>query len=367
MADRTEISEERRTTSWSSDPITRWLLLVGALVFLMVLVGGFVRLSRAGLSIVEWNVILGVFPPIGEAAWQEAFEAYQATPEYELVNDGMSLDEFKWIFYLEWAHRLIARFAGLLVVVPLVWFIVRGVLTWRESIRYWAIAPLFAAQGVMGWVMVSSGLRDRPAVSDTRLTIHLMAALLLLGIVLWMALDRIQRDVQPGGWEAAARATRIVAWSLLVAVIVQIAWGGLVAGMKAGYLSNTWPLMFGQWIPSGWLTVADSWYLSLIEPLGAHFIHRWFAFVVAAFVVALFVLASRNRAQGGLFGISAIVLAITSVQIGLGIFVVLFGVPKWIALAHQGVGVALFCATLVALHRSEPKAAIVEADVPSRV
>ncbi|RLE16538.1 MAG: hypothetical protein DRJ50_14910, partial [Actinobacteria bacterium] len=143
------------------DPVTRWLFMVAALVIAMVTVGGYVRLSRAGLSIVEWDVVTGVIPPIGDDAWERSFAGYQQTPEYQIINRGMSLADYQRIFYIEWAHRLIARIAGLLVILPLLWFLWKGLLSWRSSFRYWVIAVLFVAQGVLGWVMVSSGLRDR--------------------------------------------------------------------------------------------------------------------------------------------------------------------------------------------------------------
>lgn len=333
------------------DPITAWLLLVGTLVFIMILVGGFVRLSRAGLSIVEWDVVTGVLPPIGTDAWQESFAQYQLTPEYRLVNQDMTLSQYQWIFYLEWSHRLIARLAGLLVVFPLVWFMVRGMVGWRESLRYWGIAALFAVQGLIGWIMVSSGLEDYPSVSDVRLTIHLLTALALLGIVIWMALNRLQRDEAIPRIAAVGRSVRILSWAVFITVMLQIAYGGLVAGLKAGYLSDTWPLMFGQWIPSGWLSVADTWWLSMIEPLGAHFIHRWFAFVVAGVSIALVIAVARQPRDRGLDRPTAWLAAAIGAQIALGITVVLLGVPKWFALAHQGLGVIVFCISLVIVHQ----------------
>lgn len=349
------------------DPITAWLLLVGTLVVIMILVGGFVRLSRAGLSIVEWDVVTGIVPPIGADAWEESFAQYQQTPEYQLVNEGMTLSEYQWIFYLEWAHRLLGRIAGMIVVLPLIWFMIRGRLGMRESLRYWGIAALFGLQGAIGWIMVSSGLQDTPAVSDVRLTIHLLTALLLLGIVQWMAMNRLERDGAIAKIAAVPRSIRVLSWTVLVTVVVQIAWGGLVAGLKAGYLSNTWPLMFGQWIPSGWLTVADTWWLSMIEPLGAHFIHRWFAFVVAAATFALAVIVMRQPRDHALDRSTAWLSVAVIAQIALGVSVVLLGVPKWFALAHQGLGVAVFCLSLVVAHQAHTSTTEVSAPAQSQV
>ncbi len=332
------------------DPITRWLLMVAGLIVVMVVVGGFVRLSRAGLSIVEWDVVTGVVPPIGETAWQDSFADYQKTPEYLLINEGMTLGEYKRIFYYEWAHRLIGRIAGLLVVAPLLWFMWKRRLTLRESIRYWIVAALFGIQGAIGWIMVASGLRDRPVVSHFRLTIHLLAAVLLLGMVMWMALDRIRSGREAHDEPEVSPRARILTWVLMSALLLQLAYGGLVAGLKAGYLSNTWPFMFGRLIPGDLLSRYEPWWRNLYESLGSHWIHRWLAFVVAAIAVAVVVHLRRTGAarQAG-----AWLLAVVGVQIALGVIVVLLGVPKWFALAHQGVGIVMFCVLLLIAHDAE--------------
>lgn len=336
------------------DPITRWLLMVAALVILLVVVGGFVRLSRAGLSIVEWDVVTGVFPPIGEEAWQQSFAEYQQTPEFRLINSEMNLGDYQRIFYYEWGHRLIARFAGLFVVIPLVWFMWKRGLGLRESLRYWAIAALFGLQGAIGWIMVSSGLRDRPAVSHFRLTIHLLAALLLLAIVGWMALSRIRSHRDPDDPASPlTRTGRVLSWVLLATVVLQIAYGGLVAGLKAGFMSRTWPLMYDRLIPSNLLTRYEPWWRNLIEPIGSHWVHRWLAFVVAGVGLALIVTALRGRARKRTLRAALLSLAVAlTTQVVLGIYVVLLAVPKWLALAHQGVGVIVFCVALVLAHES---------------
>jgi cytochrome c oxidase assembly protein subunit 15 len=328
--------------------------MVAALVILMVVVGGYVRLSRAGLSIVEWDVVTGVVPPIGDAAWQQSFADYQQTPEYQLMNRGMSLGDYQRIFYIEWAHRLIARIVGLLVVLPLLWFLWKGRLEVKQSLGYWAIAILFGLQGAMGWVMVSSGLRDRPVVSHFRLTIHLIAALALLGLVLWMALDRIQmaRPIDRRTSSTLRNTSRYLAWALLGSVVIQMAYGGLVAGSRAGYVSNTWPLMFGRIIPYNLLTTREPWIINLFEPLGSLWIHRWLAFVVAIIAVAAFVAVRRDNEAGNVLRAATWwMLVVVTSQIALGVTVVLLGVPKWFALAHQGLGVALFCVSVVITHQ----------------
>ncbi|MDJ0790607.1 MAG: COX15/CtaA family protein [Acidimicrobiia bacterium] len=341
--------EAGQTTS-TRDPVTVWLVVVAALIVMMVLVGGFVRLSRAGLSIVEWDVVTGVVPPIGEEAWEDAFAAYRETPEYQLVNEGMTLSEFQYIFYLEWAHRLVARIAGLIVVVPLIVFMLRGTVGVRESLKYWGVVVLFGLQGAMGWVMVASGLEDRPVVSDVRLTIHLLAAVALLGIVVWMALDRIAARSQTTR-ERAPGSVSVLAWVTLALVVLQIGFGGIVAGLKAGHVSNTWPLMFGSFVPPNLLSVVEPWWMNLIEPLGSHWVHRWLAFVVAGLAVALLATALRNSSDSVVIRWSWALVAITGIQIGLGVATVMLNVPKWFALTHQGVGIAVFLAALVITHR----------------
>ncbi len=328
--------------------------MVAALIILMIVLGGFVRLSRAGLSIVEWDVVTGVLPPIGDTAWQESFAEYQQTPEYQLVNQGMSLGDYKRIFYYEWAHRLVGRIVGFIVVAPLVWFMWKRRLTFSESIRYWGVVALFGIQGAIGWIMVASGLRDRPVVSHFRLTIHLLAAVLILGIVLWMALDRIRESRPTEGPIAhpVSARTRVLTWILMATLVLQLAYGGLVAGLKAGHVSNTWPLMFGRLVPGGLLSRYDPWWRNLYEALASHWIHRWLAFVVAAVAIAVYLRIRKDRTAGSAPLASVWLLAAIAAQIGLGVVVVLLGVPKWFALAHQGLGMVMFCILVVIAHQA---------------
>ncbi len=324
-------------------PVTIWLLIVALLIAAMVVVGGYVRLTRSGLSIVEWNPVTGVIPPVGEAAWQQEFAKYQQTPEYRIVNREMTLEGYRRIFYLEWVHRLVARIAGLVVVLPLAWFLWRGAIPWRASAPYLLIGLLFGLQGFLGWWMVASGLLDAPQVSHFRLTIHLLTALLLLALTLWLAFNRIydQAGLRWRQWSALGALT-------LAVIVVQIAYGGLVAGLKAGHISNTWPLMFGVWIPSGMWTAFDSWLVSAVTaPATVHFIHRWLAFGVL--VAALWLGWRQRHARRGAsaFWLAAIIL----VQIGLGVSVVIFGVPLWLALLHQATAVVMFAAALHLNHR----------------
>ena len=337
-------------TEQANRQILTWLFIVCVLVSLMVSVGGYVRLTRSGLSIVEWNPITGVVPPIGEEAWQREFAKYQQTPEYKLVNAQMTLDGYKSIFYLEWAHRLIARVAGLIVVLPLAYFLWKGIIPWRRSAIYLVIAALFAFQGFMGWYMVSSGLVENPHVSHFRLTLHLLVALTLLAITLWTALNRVYGVVK-------SREKAHWAWPAALAlglIVIQISYGGLTAGLKAGHVSNSWPLMSGELVPPGLLSAGSSLVESLLEaPATVHFIHRWFAFVVLAIAVWFFFRrgAGTGRNARQVRRASLGLIAVVSAQIILGISVVLFNVALPLALLHQAVALVMFVVAVYLNHR----------------
>jgi cytochrome c oxidase assembly protein subunit 15 len=335
-----------------TDPrVTRWLYVVAVITFCLIVFGGFVRLSRAGLSIVEWNPVVGILPPLGEAAWQVEFSKYQQTPEFRTVNFDMPLEGYKRIFYIEWAHRLIARIAGLAVVLPLAVFLWRGMIPWSRSGLFIGIALLFGLQGVLGWFMVSSGLLDTPAVSHYRLTIHLLMAMLLLAITTWAAMNS---DTRTGAAVRRPGATAVSRLALLTVAVVtlQIAYGALVAGLKAGHVSYSWPLMGGALIPDGTFAIADSWWTTITaHPPAVHWIHRWFAWVVFAAVVLL-VGAGRGRtvSPGARRGIH-VVAGLVGVQVLLGVSVLWFHVPIALALLHQAVGLAIFASLLVVNHQ----------------
>lgn len=340
--------------------LRNWLYVVCGLVFFMVLFGGYVRLTRSGLSIVEWNVFRGIIPPIGDAAWQAEFAKYQLTPEGQKVNASMTLAEYKFIFYNEWVHRLVARFAGLVVAIPPLYYLWRGTLPRRRAPFYLGIVALFGFQGFMGWYMVSSGLVDRPAVSHFRLTIHLLLALTLLGLAYWRAQAHDARFAKPV--PGYGRSTGFwLAIVIMAALLIQIAYGGLVAGLKAGYVSNTWPLMFGYLVPPGLMTVVQPAWRNLVESMPTvHFIHRWFAFVVLLAVGGLWWVARRQGYLASVRRLLTWLLALVAVQITLGVSVIWFGVPIVLALTHQGTALVLFLVTLrllyLLVHEALPEA-----------
>ena len=335
----------------SNNKIVAWLAIVSIFIMILVVFGGWVRLTRSGLSMVEWRVITGVIPPTNESAWQEAFAKYQQTPEFQKINRSMTLAEYKFIYYNEYIHRMLGRLAGTLYVVPLFYFLIKGAIPWRKSAVYLAIGLLFALQGFMGWYMVSSGLIDRPSVSHYRLTVHLLLALTLLGFCLWAGLTTYFGDSRPQR-RAATRQARRLAILLMLVLIVQISYGGLVAGLKAGHASNTWPLMYGRLIPPQLLSVLQPWWLNLVESaITVHYIHRWFAFAVLIMAVILYY-QSRVRTFAATIHkglITMIVLVV--VQIALGISVIWFYVPVSLALIHQAMALMLFIAAIFLNHR----------------
>lgn len=316
--------------------VRAWLFGVAALVFCMVIVGGATRLTDSGLSITEWKPLLGAIPPFTEAHWLEAFEKYRQIPEYQLVNKGMSLDEFKFIYWWEWAHRFLGRVIGLAFFLPFAYFAVTGALNVKTAIRCGVLFVLGGLQGALGWYMVSSGLVDRVDVSQYRLAAHLTLATVIFGAIIWVAfgLGRTRRAPH-GGREWMALL-------LVVLVIVQVAAGGFVAGIDAGFGYNTWPLMEGALVPKG-LFVAEPWWRNMFEnAMTVQFNHRILAYVIAILAAAY---AYAVRSSGSL-----ILAATVGLQIVLGIWTLLWAVPLWLGLAHQGGALLVLTAAIWNLH-----------------
>jgi cytochrome c oxidase assembly protein subunit 15 len=327
--------------------VGNWLFTFAFIVAFLVVFGGFVRLTRSGLSITEWNPISGTVPPLGAAAWQEEFTKYQQTPEFKEVNSSMTLEEYKYIFYIEWIHRFIARFAGLVYAIPVFYFLFTKQIPFREFGIYFLMGMLFIAQAFAGWVMVASGLVDRPSVSHFNLTIHLLLALSLFGLSLWTALGHkfgFPDQNHGAKWSTPSR----LAVTFLGILLVQITYGGFTAGLKAGHVSDTWPLMFGKLIPPNLF----SSFINVLEtPQTIVFIHRWFAFFVLAAVIYLYFVVRRNNYQPDLLkGLQWFVAAV-SLQIILGILTILSYVNIVVALLHQAGAIALFALSIYFIHR----------------
>ena len=327
-------------------PLAQWLLAVSTLIVILVIFGGWVRLTRSGLSITEWNVVTGIVPPLSDQAWEGEFAKYRQTPEYRIVNYGMGLDQFKFIYYMEFGHRFLGRFAGMVFVVPLFYFLFRGRLPRDHIPSFLGIGVLFALQGLVGWLMVKSGLSDRPQVSHLRLTLHLSFALALLAACLWRAFDYLQ----PTARQQTPRVVRRLCAALLAALCLQIAGGGLVAGLKAGHISDTFPKMFGAWVPAGLWTMQPPLVNLINNATTVHFQHRDFGFAVLA--LALWTWWAIRLRTPHLQTAALWVLGLVVIQIGLGVATVLLHVQLELASSHQAVAVALLCAALFLCHRA---------------
>ncbi|MCB2047197.1 MAG: COX15/CtaA family protein [Novosphingobium sp.] len=330
--------------------IARWLLAVAGLVCLILVVGGITRLTESGLSITEWKPVTGVIPPLSEAAWQREFEAYKQIPQYVEVNGpaGMTLAQYKFIYFWEWVHRLLARLAGVAFALPLAVFWMRRTIPGGYKPRLLALLALGGLQGAVGWWMVTSGLSADVKVSHIRLATHLGVALITLGALVWTALDVL--GVREG--RASARSSPLGALAIGT-VAVQVLFGALVAGMRAGYVAgagwfraDAWPLMQGSFFPDGIDWSQGALHALFNDPFLVHFIHRWWAFVVVAVLV---VLSRRVRALGRR-DVSIAIHTAFGVQILLGISTIWSGMELWLAVLHQFTGALVVAATVWGAH-----------------
>ncbi|HKY18261.1 MAG TPA: COX15/CtaA family protein [Rhizomicrobium sp.] len=322
---------------WKSrQAVGLWLLAVALVILVMVTVGGLTRLTGSGLSITEWKPIMGALPPLSDAAWADAFAKYQRIPQYVLENRGMSLEEFKGIFWWEWAHRFLGRFLGVLFLVPFVWFAATGAIRRSEWPRFMILFLLGGLQGFIGWWMVTSGLESRVSVSQYRLAIHLGAALLLLIAILWIALEYLR------GGKSNGMSKR--AFAFVALVYGQMLLGALVAGLDAGLIYNTWPDMNGHVFPENPF-FASPWWINFFENDGlAQFNHRIGAYAVAA--CAVWVYLQGIKLTGPAKTSAKLIALITTFQIFLGICTLVLMAPLWLSALHQVMAAALLCAAV---------------------
>lgn len=323
------------TPSPSSKSIRNWLFFTAFMVFAMAIIGAITRLTESGLSMVEWKPLIGALPPLSQEEWNRVFGLYKLTPEFIHKHSWMELEDFKKIFFWEWLHRLWGRAIGLVYALPLIWFWVRGSIPSGYKLKLLIILLIGAAQGVMGWFMVISGLSDVPEVSHYRLAAHLGLALLLMCALIWLALDFTNN--RRGGTFCEKRH----GWIAFAFLSFTICWGAFVAGKDGGLLYNTWPMMDAHWMPP---EVTASLYSFLHDPGALQFFHRWIA-VLAVIAVGTFAFRMRDPWLAGMI----------FVQFGLGIATVLTQV--WIPMAamHQGgamILLALMTRNLHALHNA---------------
>ena len=327
-----------------------WLLSGCLLLFIMVVVGGITRLTNSGLSMTDWHLVTDTFPPLTEAKWEETFEKYKQFPEYRKINihNDFQLDDYKFIYFWEWFHRFIGRIIGLVFILPFIYFLIKKRLS-KETIKKCVVLLAMGGfQGFLGWFMVRSGLIDNPDVSHFRLSLHLTFAFITFAYTLWVALDLIYPERN-----AVILPLRKIARYALAFLLLQIIYGGFVAGLNAGLIHNHWPLMSdSQFFHESIVLEKDSWLLRLTEgKSGVQFVHRTMAYVVVGFILALFFKSKKYTLSiPQKKGINALVI-IVFLQFGLGVFTLLYSVPLWLGLSHQIMAFFLLTAMTFTLHR----------------
>ena len=311
----------------------------------MVLLGGVTRLTGSGLSMVDWRPVTGILPPLGDEAWQRTFEMYQQSPEFQKKNSHMDVDAFKGIFWLEYLHRVLGRLIGLAFFVPMVWFLARGYIPWSRSPRYFFMLLLGGMQGLLGWYMVKSGLVDNPAVSQYRLTAHLMSAFLILAFMWWTALSLLHPSE---GRERHPWFGKTVALTGLITLTIIS--GGFVAGLKAGKLYNTFPMMGDYWVPPGLMALEPAWRNFFDNHATVQFDHRILAMTTFALIVAYWIRTRKTDMPARVKkGVNAL-LHTAVLQVALGISTLLLVVPIPLAAAHQATGLLLFTVSIYLCH-----------------
>ncbi len=326
-----------------------WLLACCFLVFAMIVIGGITRLTHSGLSIVEWQPVAGTLPPLSESQWQETFEKYRLTPEYLQVNRGMSVDAFKAIFWWEYIHRLLGRLIGIAFLLPLIGFYWKGWIERRQIPGLLGIFVLGGLQGAMGWYMVASGLVDDPRVSQYRLTAHLSLAFLIYAAMLWVALE-IRHPRGPAAENAGGRSTLVRhAWGILFLISMMVITGGFVAGIRAGFAYNTFPLMNGHWFPPE-LFLLEPWYLNFFNNMATvQFDHRLFAWMLALVVPWFWLRIQKSSVPPRVRLGAHWLLGLLFLQISLGIATLLLVMPLPLAAAHQACAVLVLSAAVYVL------------------
>ncbi len=327
-----------------------WLLSGCLLLFIMVMVGGITRLTNSGLSMTDWHLVTDTFPPLSEEKWETAFEEYKKFPEYQKVNSlkDFTLDDYKFIYFWEWFHRFIGRIIGIVFIVPFVYFLIRKQLDKPTILKSIILLFMGGFQGFLGWFMVKSGLVDNPDVSHFRLSLHLTFAFITFAYTLWVALDLIYPNRKSA--IVPLRKLAIVAYVIL---IVQIIYGGFVAGLNAGLIHNYWPMMSeGKFIHETVWIEQSTLFLNLVEgKSGVQFVHRTIAYFVVGAIVYLFIRSKKFALDTQQSKSIRLLVYFVFIQFALGVITLLFHVPLWLGLAHQLMAFCLLTAMTFTLHR----------------
>ena len=317
---------------------------------MMVIVGGITRLTNSGLSMTDWHLVTDTFPPLTEEKWTQAFEEYKKFPEYQKINihNDFTLSDYKFIYFWEWFHRFIGRIIGLVFIIPFVYFLIQKQLSGETLKKCCVLLCMGAFQGFLGWFMVRSGLIDNPDVSHFRLALHLTFAFITFAYTLWVSLDLIYpTKVNP------IIALKRIAQIALVFLLIQIIYGGFVAGLNAGLIHNHWPLMSdGQFLHESILLEKNSWFERLTEgKSGVQFVHRTMAYVVVGSILTLFFQSKKHILSATQQKGIQLLVIIVFLQFSLGVFTLLYGVPLWLGLIHQVMAFFLLSAMTFTLHR----------------
>ena len=337
-------------THSNNKPIIIWLFAGCFLIFSMVILGGITRLTGSGLSITEWDVIMGAVPPLNQADWNTAFDKYKQSPQYQKVNSGMDVEQFKSIFYWEYFHRLVGRLLGVVFIIPFLYFLFKKMLSPPLIRKLIVILLLGALQGFLGWYMVASGLVNRPSVSHYRLALHLITAFITFGYTLWVALDLIYQDKTntPGD---VSRVFKNLTTIIAIIVVIQIIYGAFTAGLHGGKVYNTFPKMGDEWFPSTILAFHPWWENFFENFIGVQFVHRYIGTLLVVLGFVLIYLYRKNPMPALSAPILFFILALV-VQFTLGITTLLYAAPITLAALHQIGGFVLFTSVVILAHKS---------------
>ena len=343
-------------------PVITWLLTGCFLIFLMVVIGGITRLTHSGLSIVEWDLLMGTLPPVTSRDWQELFQKYQQSPQYQLVNIHFGLEEFQSIFWWEYIHRLLGRMIGLVFFVPFTYFLIKKKLSRDLVGKLLVIFVLGGLQGFLGWYMVKSGLVKDPHVSHYRLAAHLVTAFISFGFTFWVVLGLIYPPPHKSQiiHEQAIGSVKKLTYILSGVVFLQIIYGAFVAGLKAGMVYNTFPKMGSEWMAEGVIAMQPFWKNLLENIAGVQFVHRYLAYIVVIIVGIIWFKARKiglsDTQKGGINFLGIVVI----IQFLLGVFTLLYAVPVTLGVIHQVGAFFLFAAVIYLLHQLQPAPAYIE-------
>jgi cytochrome c oxidase assembly protein subunit 15 len=326
--------------------VIRWLVLVAAMIFIMVVLGGLTRLTESGLSMVEWKPLSGWLPPMSEADWQTLFHKYQATPQFEKEFPELTIAGFKSIFWLEFIHRVWGRLIGVVFLLGFLYLLVRRRLSLAMTPHLIVLFVLGGLQGALGWYMVASGLVDRPSVSHYRLAAHLSMAVVIYVYTLWFMFGL----VAPRGEEREARGLRSFARFVYVLIGLTVIWGAFTAGLDAGKIYNTFPRMGGEWVPTDYLDKPGFFANVVSNPVAVQFNHRMLAILTLTSVFLLWVATMVRAEQPGVRGAASLLLLAVMVQVGLGISTLLMAVPVWLGVLHQGWAMMVITAAVWLAH-----------------